>query len=102
MDSYIWEEVLDRFFLYEILVLIIFRDLEIKLDVIEKVKKYKRIFLSINRNIIRFINRLLNYLDNKLVLYIIIYGVLVDIYGIGVLIKGESSIGKLEIVLELI
>ena len=31
-----------------------------------------------------------------------IHGVLVDVYGIGVLIKGESSIGKSETALELI
>lgn len=102
MDSHIREEVLDRFFSYEIPALIISRDLEIKPDVIEKAKKYKRILLSTNRNTTRLINRLSNYLDNKLAPHTTIHGVLVDIYGIGVLIKGESSIGKSETALELI
>ncbi|MCC0648876.1 HPr(Ser) kinase/phosphatase [Clostridioides sp. ZZV15-6598] len=102
MDNEIREEVLNRFFSYEIPALIISRDLEIKPDVIKKAKKYKRILLSTNRNTTRLINRLSNYLDNKLAPHTTIHGVLVDIYGIGVLIKGESSIGKSETALELI
>ncbi len=58
--------------------------------------------MSTNRNTTRLINRLSNYLDNKLAPHTTIHGVLVDIYGIGVLIKGESSIGKSETALELI
>lgn len=102
IDAKTREEVMDKFFSYEIPALIISRDLEIKPDVIEKAKKYDRILLSTNRNTTRLINRLSNYLDNKLAPHTTIHGVLVDIYGIGVLIKGESSIGKSETALELI
>lgn len=95
-------EILDKFFSYEIPVLIVTRDLEIDNDIIEKAKKYKRVVLSSKSNTTRFINRLSNYLDNKLAPHVTIHGVLVDVYGIGVLIKGESSIGKSETALELI
>ena len=95
-------EVLDKFFSHEIPVLIVSRDLEVKPDVVEFAKKYDRIILSTRRNTTRLINRLSNYLDNKLAPHTTIHGVLVDIYGIGVLIKGESSIGKSETALELI
>ena len=64
--------------------------------------KYQRIVLSSKSNTTRFINRLSNYLDSKLAPHVTIHGVLVDVYGIGVLIKGESSIGKSETALELI
>jgi len=104
--SYIDDEtrrkVLDKFFAYEIPVLIVSRDLEVKPDVIEFAKKYDRIILSTKRNTTRLINRLSNYIDNKLAPQTTTHGVLVDIYGIGVLIKGESSIGKSETALELI
>ena len=104
--SYIDDEtrrkVLDKFFAYEIPVLIVSRDLEVKPDVIEFAKKYDRIILSTRRNTTRLINRLSNYIDNKLAPQTTTHGVLVDIYGIGVLIKGESSIGKSETALELI
>lgn len=102
MDEKTREDVLDKFFSYEIPALIVSRDLEVKPDVIKYAKKYKRIVLSTKRNTTRLINRLSNYLDNKLAPHTTLHGVLVDVYGIGVLIKGESSIGKSETALELI
>ena len=96
------EEVLDKIFSYEIPVLIVTRGLEVDKDIIKKAKKYQRIVLSSKSNTTRFINRLSNYLDSKLAPHVTIHGVLVDVYGIGVLIKGESSIGKSETALELI
>ena len=96
------EEVLDKFFSYEIPVLIVTRGLEVDKDIIKKAKKYQRIVLSSKSNTTRFINILSNYLDSKLAPHVTIHGVLVDVYGIGVLIKGESSIGKSETALELI
>ena len=100
--EYNYFSYIDKFFEYEIPVLIVSRNLEVKPDVIEFAKKYDRIVLSTKRNTTRLVNRLSNYLDNKLAPQTTIHGVLVDIYGIGVLIKGESSIGKSETALELI
>lgn len=102
MDSDTREVVLDKFFSYEIPALIVSRNLEVKPDVIEKAKKYGRVVLSSRRNTTRIMNSLSSYLDNKLAPHTTIHGVLVDVYGIGVLIKGESSIGKSETALELI
>ena len=96
------EEILDKFFSYEIPVLIVTRGLKVDDDIIEKAKKYNRVVLSSNNSTTRFTNRLSNYLDNKLAPHVTMHGVLVDVYGIGVLIKGESSIGKSETALELI
>lgn len=96
------EEILDKFFSYEIPALIVARDLEVKSDVIEKAEKYGRVVLSTKRNTTRLINRLSNYLDNKLAPHTTMHGVLVDIYGIGVLITGESGVGKSETALELV
>lgn len=96
------ESILEKFFSYEIPVLIVTRGLDVDKDIIEKAKKYNRVVLSSNCNTTRFINKLSNYLDNKLAPHVTMHGVLVDVYGIGVLIKGESSIGKSETALELI
>ena len=96
------KEILDKFFSYEIPVLIVTRGLEVGSDIIEKAKKYNRVVLSSKSDTTRFMNRLSNYLDNKLAPHVTMHGVLVDVYGIGVLIKGESSIGKSETALELI
>ena len=102
MDSDTREVVLDKFFSYEIPALIVSRNLEVKPDVIEKAKKYGRVVLSSRRNTTRIMNSLSSYLDNKLAPHTTIHGVLVDVYGIGILITGESGIGKSETALELI
>ena len=47
-------------------------------------------------------SRLTNLLERELALRTTVHGVLVEIYGIGVLIIGESGIGKSETVIELI
>ena len=96
------EDGLDKLFSYEIPALIVTRGLEVNPDVIKYAKKYGRIILSTKRNTTRFINRLSNYLDDRMAPHTTLHGVLVDVYGIGVLIKGESSIGKSETALELV
>nr|WP_167262630.1 HPr(Ser) kinase/phosphatase [Alkalibacillus almallahensis] len=48
------------------------------------------------------ISRLTNYLETKFAPTTAVHGVLVDIYGVGVLITGNSGIGKSETALELV
>ncbi|MFD1020363.1 HPr(Ser) kinase/phosphatase [Thalassobacillus hwangdonensis] len=50
----------------------------------------------------RVISRLTNFLEGKFAPFTAIHGVLVDIYGIGVLITGQSGVGKSETALELV
>ncbi len=50
----------------------------------------------------RVISRLTNYLEAKFAPFTVMHGVLLDIYGIGVLITGQSGIGKSETGLELV
>jgi len=95
-------EILDKLFSYDIPALIITRGLEVDEDIIEAAKRHGRVLISSEKNTTRFINMISNYLDHRLAPRITIHGVLVDVYGIGVLIKGESSIGKSETALELI
>ncbi len=50
----------------------------------------------------RFSSLLTNYLESRLAPTTAVHGVLVDIYGIGVLITGKSGVGKSETALELV
>ena len=50
----------------------------------------------------RFSGMLTNYLEGKLAPMTTMHGVLVDVYGIGVLITGNSGVGKSETALELV
>ncbi|MBR3118000.1 MULTISPECIES: HPr(Ser) kinase/phosphatase [Oceanobacillus] len=54
------------------------------------------------RKTTRVISRLTNYLEEKFAPSTAIHGVLIDIYGVGVLIIGQSGVGKSETALELI
>ncbi len=102
INDQVRRDVLDKFFSYEIPALIVARGLEVKPDVIEFAKKYNRVILTTSKNTTRVINSLSNYLDSMLAPRTTMHGVLVDLYGIGVLIKGPSSIGKSETALELV
>ena len=82
--------------------IIVTRGLEIPEALVKYAKVYNRTILRTEQETTRVISRLKRYLDTRLAPETRVHGVLVDIYGIGVLIKGESSIGKSETALELI
>lgn len=50
----------------------------------------------------RVISRLTNFLEVQFAPFTAIHGVLVDVYGVGILIRGSSGIGKSETALELV
>lgn len=50
----------------------------------------------------RFSSLLTNFLESKLAPTTAVHGVLVDVYGVGVLITGKSGVGKSETALELV
>lgn len=54
------------------------------------------------RKTTRVIVRITNYLGSKFAPLTAVHGVLVDIYGVGVLIMGQSGVGKSEAALELV
>ncbi|PIR17945.1 MAG: HPr(Ser) kinase/phosphatase [Deltaproteobacteria bacterium CG11_big_fil_rev_8_21_14_0_20_49_13] len=49
-----------------------------------------------------FINRITRYLEDSLMASTTIHGVLMDVFGVGVLIVGKSGIGKSELALDLL
>jgi len=58
--------------------------------------------LRTNLSTIQFTNKLTYYLEEMLAPRMTIHGVLMDVYGIGVLLLGSSGIGKSETALELV
>lgn len=50
----------------------------------------------------KFSSRLTNFLESKLAPMTAVHGVLVDVYGIGVMLIGKSGVGKSETALELV
>ncbi|MCM0648479.1 HPr(Ser) kinase/phosphatase [Clostridium swellfunianum] len=93
---------LKKFFQFETPCIVVSRGLELHSEFIEAAKEYQRWVVRTNSITTRFISKLTTYLDDKLAPETRMHGVLVDVYGIGMLITGESGIGKSETALELI
>ncbi|HBN55807.1 MAG TPA: HPr(Ser) kinase/phosphatase [Lachnospiraceae bacterium] len=71
-------------------------------QMIELAQKYKRPLLVSERTTSSLMAEVIRWLNVELAPCISIHGVLVDVYGEGVLIMGESGIGKSETALELL
>lgn len=78
------------------------RELEPEEELLEIALKYGVPILSCDKTTSSFMAESIGYLKERLAPSITIHGVLVDVYGEGVLIMGESGIGKSEAALELI
>ncbi|MBU3196096.1 HPr(Ser) kinase/phosphatase [Clostridium algidicarnis] len=93
---------LKKYFTFETPCLILTRDLDPHSELLENAIKCNKWVLKTSMISTKFISKLTTYLDDKLAPETRVHGVLLDIYGIGILITGESGIGKSETALELI
>ena len=93
---------LKKFFSFDVSCLIITRELEAHDELLSCAKKSKKWVLRTDMTTTQFISKLTIYLADKMAPETRLHGVLVDVYGIGMLITGESGIGKSETALELI
>ena len=93
---------IDKYFSFNLKCLIITRDLEPQEELRKAAIKNKVWLLRTDLVTTQFISKVTMYLADKLAPETRIHGVLVDVYGIGILITGESGIGKSETALELI
>lgn len=93
---------LDEFFRYDIPCIIISRGMHPTEEMLSAAKKHGRwIFISDERTV-AIMHTVLNLLASMLQPRTSVHGVLVDVYGAGILLMGESGIGKSETALELV
>ena len=95
-------EMYKKFFSYDIPCVIYCRDLMPSDECIKIATEANVPVLITPRQTSEFMAELIYYLSEELAPMITIHGVLVDVYGEGLLIMGESGIGKSEAALELI
>ncbi len=82
--------------------IIVSRGMDIPEELIEAANRKSVPLMRSPMKTTRFSSRLTNFLESRLAPTTAIHGVLVDIYGVGVLITGKSGVGKSETALELV
>ena len=94
----IYDELLSR----QVPCIVFSRNLEPEEELLELARSRDIPVMQTSRQTSAFMGELIRWMNVKLAPCITIHGVLVDVYGVGVLIMGESGIGKSEAALELI
>ena len=102
MDPEKKEEIYDTFVSYQVPGIIFCRNLQPDQSLLEKAEKAGVPVFVTEKQTSEFTAEIIRWMGVELAPCISIHGVLVDVYGIGVLIMGESGIGKSEAALELI
>jgi HPr kinase/phosphorylase len=95
-------EVYEKLFSLDIPCIIFCRDLQPDEDFIRIASEKNTPIFGCSKPTSTFMAELIHYLEEALAPSISIHGVLVDVYGEGLLIMGESGIGKSEAALEMI
>lgn len=101
MKAEIRKKRLAKYFSFDINCIIITRGLEPHDELIEEARKKNIWFIRSKSSTTKIISNLTMYLVSNLAPETRVHGVLVDVSGIGVLITGESGVGKSETALEL-
>ncbi|MCL2255334.1 MAG: HPr(Ser) kinase/phosphatase [Firmicutes bacterium] len=102
LPKYERKRAIENLFKHDFPCLILTSKLDAHEEVIEAAEKFKRVVLRAKERSTLIIRALWSYLNTVLAPSLTMHGVLVDLYGVGMLIIGDSSVGKSEAALELI
>ena len=94
--------VFDTLFSYHTPAVMFARGLKPYPECMEMAKKHQQVILSTQENTANIMSTLIAYLRTALSPTITRHGVLVEVYGEGVMLAGESGIGKSETAIELV
>ena len=95
-------EIFEEFFSCEIPALIVAPNMEVFPELLEIAKAHGRTLLRTPWTTVEISSRIIDYLNRALAPEITRHGVLMNVYGQGVLILGDSGIGKSETAIELL
>ena len=96
------QENLRRIFQHQIPAIVVCRKLGLFPEMLEYANKYNVPILTTSATTTDFISDVITWMKVQLAPRITMHGCLLDIYGVGTLIIGESGVGKSETALELI
>ena len=95
-------QILERYFSYDLPCVIVCRGMPSPPEMLEIAARRGIPVYMTEMVTTRFTSRLVNYLNRCLAPHVTRHGVLMDVYGVGVLLIGKSGVGKSEAALELI
>ena len=95
-------EMIEKMMDCQIPCIVFCRSLDISASILELANQYKVPVLRTKKTTSAFVAEVIRWLNVELAPRMSVHGVLVDVYGEGLLIMGESGIGKSEAALELI
>lgn len=95
-------ESLDKLFEQDVPAIIFAAGNEVFKEALESAKKYDITIFKIDKKTNIVLEELKNFIDEALAPTTRIHGVLLDVYGVGVILTGDSGVGKSETALDLI
>ncbi|MBK7857420.1 MAG: HPr(Ser) kinase/phosphatase [Archangiaceae bacterium] len=95
-------DVLKKLFESELACVVVTKDLDIPAALVEGCEKARLALMKTTLSSSAFISQVQAFLEEALTSTGTLHGVLVDVYGVGVLLMGKSGIGKSEIALDLV
>jgi HPr kinase/phosphorylase len=102
LDAHLQEKVIHQICSLELACLVITRNLEVPELLLQEADEKGIPLFRTNLRSFDFIERVTKFLEEKLASTSSIHGVLLDVFGVGVLILGKSGIGKSECALDLV
>jgi len=93
---------LEKLFEKDFPALVVTREIDVLDEMLEVAKKYNISILRTSVSTSRFISALIAFLNIELAPRMTTHGVLVEVYGEGVLLLGDSGVGKSETAIELV
>ncbi len=94
--------IIEKYFSKDFPILIFSHGVPVEEPFLELASKYDVPILKTDKGTTSIMNKLSYYLETRLANSERIHGVLVEVFGVGVLIKGDSGVGKSETALELV
>ena len=94
--------VFNKLLSYPFPALIVARDMDVPTELVQMAEKHDRTLLRSAESTVDVTSKLIDYLNRAMAPQIARHGVLMNIYGQGVLILGDSGIGKSETAIELL
>lgn len=102
LDDKVKMERINNLFSQQVPAVIITRNMLISSEIVEAARKYQIPLLRTNEETSTFMAEAISFLNTELANRVTRHGVLVEVYGEGVLIVGDSGVGKSETAIELV